>query len=69
MKFYIFFEATGHNVVIIEDLDRFQETEIFTKLREINLLINNSNKIDRHVTFIYAIRDEMFTDKDRTKFF
>ncbi|OQD59867.1 hypothetical protein MBBAR_1c02770 [Methanobrevibacter arboriphilus JCM 13429 = DSM 1125] len=64
-----FFEATGHNVVIIEDLDRFQETEIFTKLREINLLINNSNKIDRHVTFIYAIRDEMFTDKDRTKFF
>lgn len=64
-----FFEATPYNVVIIEDLDRFQETEIFTKLREINLLINNSKKIDKSVVFIYAIRDEMFSDKDRTKFF
>ena len=57
------------NVVIIEDLDRFEQTEIFTKLREINLLINNSKSINRTVTFIYAIRDEMFKDKDRTKFF
>ncbi|MDD3152711.1 MAG: hypothetical protein PHE45_07460, partial [Bacteroidales bacterium] len=64
-----FFEATPYNVVVIEDLDRFQETEIFTKLREINLLINNSKKINKSVVFIYAIRDEMFSDKDRTKFF
>ena len=64
-----FFEATKYNVIIFEDLDRFQETDIFTKLREINLLINNSKKINRNVVFIYAIRDEMFTDKDRTKFF
>ncbi|GHT67730.1 putative membrane protein YobI [Bacteroidia bacterium] len=64
-----FFEVTPYNVVIIEDLDRFQETEIFTKLREVNLLINNSKKINKDVVFIYAVRDEMFTDKDRTKFF
>lgn len=64
-----FFEVTDYNVVIIEDLDRFEQTEIFTKLREINLLINNSKSINRTVTFIYAIRDEMFKDKDRTKFF
>ncbi len=64
-----FFEATEYNVVIIEDLDRFEQTEIFTKLREINLLINNSKAIDRTVTFIYAVRDEMFKDNDRTKFF
>ena len=64
-----FFEVTEYNVVIIEDLDRFEQTEIFTKLREINLLINNSKSINRTVTFIYAIRDEMFKDKDRTKFF
>ena len=64
-----FFEVTNYNIVIIEDLDRFQETEIFTKLREINLLINNSKKTNRRITFIYAIRDEMFADKDRTKFF
>ena len=64
-----FFEATKYNVVIIEDLDRFEQTEVFTKLREINLLINNSKKIETEVVFIYAIKDDMFLDKDRTKFF
>jgi len=64
-----FFEATKYNVIIIEDLDRFAQTEVFTKLREINLLINNSNKIKRDIVFIYAIKDDMFVDKDRAKFF
>lgn len=64
-----FFEATAYTVVIIEDLDRFEQTEIFTKLRELNLLINNSKKIKRDIAFIYAVRDDMFKDKDRTKFF
>lgn len=64
-----FFEATDYNVVIIEDLDRFEQTEVFTKLREINLLINNSKKVEKEVVFIYAIRDDMFLDKERTKFF
>lgn len=64
-----FFEATKYNVFIIEDLDRFEQTEVFTKLREINLLINCSNKIKRDVVFIYAIKDDMFLDKDRVKFF
>ncbi len=64
-----FFEATKYNVVIIEDLDRFEQTEVFTKLREINLLINNSKKISREIVFIYAIKDDMFLDKDRAKFF
>lgn len=64
-----FFEVTDYNIVIIEDLDRFEQTEVFTKLREINLLINNSKKIEAEVVFIYAIKDDMFLDKDRTKFF
>lgn len=64
-----FFEVTDYNVVIIEDLDRFEKTEVFTKLREINLLINNSKKVQNEVVFIYAIKDDMFLDKDRTKFF
>jgi hypothetical protein len=64
-----FFEVTEYNIVIIEDLDRFEQTDVFTKLREINLLINNSKKIENDVVFIYAIRDDMFQDKDRTKFF
>ncbi|TCO02445.1 YobI family P-loop NTPase [Natronoflexus pectinivorans] len=64
-----FFEATKYNVVIIEDLDRFEQTDVFTKLREINLLINSSEKVKRDVVFIYAIKDDMFLDKDRAKFF
>lgn len=65
-----FFEVTKYDVVIIEDLDRFRETDIFTKLREINLLINNSKKIKREIVFIYAVRDDMFReDNERTKFF
>ena len=64
-----FFEVTDYNVVVLEDLDRFGNTEIFIKLRELNTLINNSKEIGRRVVFIYAIKDEMFKDKDRTKFF
>lgn len=64
-----FFERTNYNVVFIEDLDRFKEPEIFTKLREINLLINLSKQVNRHIVFIYALKDEMFVDGNRTKFF
>jgi hypothetical protein len=65
-----FFTIRPYNVVIIEDLDRFQETEIFTKLREINLLLNNSEKTNKkNIVFIYAVRDDMFSDNERIKFF
>jgi energy-coupling factor transporter ATP-binding protein EcfA2 len=65
-----FFESTKYDVVIIEDLDRFESTNIFTKLREINILINNSKSIARSIKFVYAIKDEMFTNKnERVKFF
>src|SRR5690606_12307605 len=65
-----FFERTDYNVVIIEDLDRFESTDIFTKLREINILLNQSKLIKRRINFLYAIRDEVFTDKsERVKFF
>ena len=65
-----FFQATKYNVVIIEDLDRYETTDIFLKLRELNLILNNAySTIKRKITFIYAIRDDMFKDTDRTKFF
>ena len=65
-----FFQKTEHNILIIEDLDRFENTNIFTKLREINILLNNSNLIKKKVSFIYAISDDFFTDKrERVKFF
>tara|TARA_R110002126_G_scaffold265806_1_gene408953 strand:- start:320 stop:4054 length:3735 start_codon:yes stop_codon:yes gene_type:complete len=62
-----FFETTGKNVVIIEDLDRFNDTEIFIRLRELNSIINKS--CPHQVVFIYAIRDDIFEDNERSKFF
>lgn len=64
------FECTAFDTVLIEDLDRFNNTELFTKLREINTLINHSPQITRPVRFIYAIKDELFRNKnERVKFF
>lgn len=64
-----FFEVTKYQIVVLEDLDRFDNQDIFTKLREINYIINNSDKVKQKVVFIYAIKDDMFINKDRTKFF
>lgn len=65
-----FFEKTKVKVVVIEDLDRFDNPSILIKLREINSLINNCEDIKNKVTFIYAIKDEMFSqDNNRAKFF
>lgn len=64
-----FFQVTRYNVVIIEDLDRFDSAEIFCKLREVNQLLNQSKSVGRKIVFIYAVKDDMFVDKDRTKFF
>ena len=64
-----FFEVTKYNVVIIEDLDRFETSHIFLKLRELNQLLNSSNSIGRRIVFIYAVRDDIFNDTNRTKFF
>lgn len=64
-----FFETTAFDTVFIEDLDRFKSTEIFIKLRELNTILNNYEMIKRRVVFVYAIRDDVFSDKERTKFF
>jgi hypothetical protein len=70
-----FFEVTDYNVVVFQDLDRFESLEIFTKLRELNNLVNNSEQINKKIVFIYAIKDDMFKNEtkddnnNRTKFF
>lgn len=64
-----FFQATKYDIVIIEDLDRFGTSKIFLKLRELNFLLNESNAIERHIVFLYAVKDDIFKDEERTKFF
>lgn len=70
-----FFEKVPVDIVAIEDLDRFNSTEIFRVLRDINILLNvyfenQPNSDYRKITFLYAIKDELFKNElDRTKFF
>jgi len=64
-----FFDKTGFNVVILEDLDRVEENKLFDKLRELNILINNARQVGRRVVFIFALKDELFTEEEKTKFF
>lgn len=38
-------------------------------LRELNSLLNNYDKIHSKIVFVYAVKDDIFRDEDRTKFF
>lgn len=73
-----FFEENDYDAVVFEDLDRFGSPEIFIKLREINKIINDRPKHKgmlhrlkppQPLKFIYAIKDDVFFNKDRAKFF
>lgn len=70
-----FFEKVPTDVVVIEDLDRFNSTEIYRTLREVNFILNNYLKNTKQgkykkVMFLYAIKDDLFSNElERTKFF
>lgn len=65
-----FFESTGYKTVFFEDLDRLTDPKIFIHLRELNNLLNNDDAIkDKPIVFVYAVRDDIFSREDRTKFF
>ena len=73
------FTNTNYNLVVFEDLDRFENLEIFERLRSMNTLINNNKDIKakgRKIVFVYALKDDIFSINDlpeesqaRTKFF
>ena len=65
-----YFEVSKTNLVIFEDLDRFDDPYIFDALHELNELINISLGQERFteqknppVRFLYAIRDSIFEYK------
>jgi hypothetical protein len=62
-----FFDQEPKDIVIFEDLDRYNDPQIFQALRELNTLLNNTpkqlKKIEKHkkpLRFIYAMRDSLF---------
>lgn len=66
-------KAGEYDAVIFEDLDRIsQPQDLFLKLREINILLNESEyfrKKNRIIRFVYAVKDDLFKNEVRTKFF
>lgn len=65
------FENSDADVVVFEDMDRFNASKIFERLHEVNTLANiqleKENK--KVLRFFYLLRDDIFITKDRTKFF
>ncbi|WLH59468.1 DNA-binding protein [Pseudomonas sp. FP2294] len=55
-----FFEVSGRDVVLFEDIDRFNDSHIFETLRALNTLLNASPQIKKPIRFIYAIKDSIF---------
>lgn len=60
-----FFEMTNLRLVVFEDIDRFDNPQIFDQLRELNTLLNNADQLKHKgqacpIVFIYAVKDSIF---------
>lgn len=65
--------SSDSKIVVFEDLDRYDNVSIYTKLRELNFLLNKYVKVNDEkkapIRFIYMLKDSLFYSKNRTKFF
>ncbi|GAB3156201.1 hypothetical protein GCM10027058_29910 [Microbacterium neimengense] len=58
---YFFETNPQRDIVIIEDLDRFNDPNIFESLRSLNGILNAAKQLSpRRIRFIYAVRDSVF---------
>lgn len=65
------FKQSGADVIVFEDIERFNDSRIFEKLKELNIVINRKRKIcrDSKLVFFYLVKDDLFESQERTKFF
>ena len=65
------FENADADVIVFEDMDRFNANKVFERLREVNTLANIQLQKEgkKVLRFFYLLRDDIFVSKDRTKFF
>ena len=62
------FQRKQYEVVVFEDIDRFEDSEIFETLRALNTLLNEAPQIEqRPIRFVYAIKDSIFDPKELAK--
>ena len=68
-------DKSGLDFIVFEDIDRYDDNLILSKLRELNYIYNKRQKNHKEeqkgkqIKFIYLIKDEIFDSKERTKFF
>ena len=65
------FKQSEADVIVFEDIERFNDSRIFEKLKELNIVINRKRKIcrDSKLVFFYLVKDDLFESQERTKFF
>lgn len=56
-----YFEVSKCEVVIFEDLDRFDDSKIFEQLQALNTILNAAKQVRQCVHFVYAIKDSIFS--------
>ena len=72
------FEQSKCKYVIFEDLDRGNNPEVFTHLRNLNIVLNNDirckngcfwKRYQRRIVFIYLLRNDLLSPQEMVKFF
>ena len=74
------FEQSKCKYVIFEDLDRGNNPEVFTHLRNLNFVLNNDirckdknlcfwKRSQRRIVFIYLLRNDLLSPQEMVKFF
>ncbi len=65
------FKQSGADVIVFEDIERFNDSRIFEKLKELNIIINRKRETcnEPKLVFFYLVKDDLFASQERTKFF
>jgi len=65
---YFFETASKRDIVIFEDIDRFDDPGIFENLRSLNEILNGAKQLNgRNICFIYAVKDSVFELLEKKK--
>ena len=65
------FKQSDADVIVFEDIERFNNSKIFERLKELNIVVNRKSDVcdEKKLVFMYLVKDDLFESQDRTKFF
>jgi len=68
-----YFMNSNVDTIFFEDIDRYGDDvciKILEDLRELNIILNNCEDLNKKITFVYSMKDStFFTPEQRTKYF